>query len=192
MCAGALTAVTAAAGEIAMGAADVVLAGGIEHMGHHPMGEDVDFNPRFVAERLIDESAGDDGRDRREPARPLPAAHEGATRTRSRCSRSSARPPRGRTASCARRSCRWPSSPTTAGSVADRDEFLRPDTTLEGLADAEAAVPRRRPRHRRQLGRADRRRDRGAPRRGGRGRASSGWSRSCASSATRTRASSRS
>ena len=57
MCAGALTAVTAGAGEIAMGAADVVLAGGIEHMGHHPMGEDVDFNPRFVAERLVDTSA---------------------------------------------------------------------------------------------------------------------------------------
>src|SRR5918911_1224698 len=32
MCAGALTAVTAGAGEIAMGAADVVLAGGVEHM----------------------------------------------------------------------------------------------------------------------------------------------------------------
>src|SRR5438876_4176603 len=61
MCAGALTAVTAGAGEIAMGAADVVLAGGIEHMGHHPMGEDVDFNPRFVSERLIDESAASMG-----------------------------------------------------------------------------------------------------------------------------------
>ena len=57
MCAGALTAVTAGAGEIGMGAADVVLAGGVEHMGHHPMGEDVDFNPRFVAERLVDTSA---------------------------------------------------------------------------------------------------------------------------------------
>src|SRR5438034_132196 len=57
MCAGALTATTAGAGEIAMGAADVVLVGGVEHMGHHPMGEDVDFNPRFVAERLVDESA---------------------------------------------------------------------------------------------------------------------------------------
>src|SRR5581483_10616731 len=34
MCAGALTAVTAAAGEIALGAADVAVAGGIEHMGH--------------------------------------------------------------------------------------------------------------------------------------------------------------
>jgi acetyl-CoA acyltransferase len=57
MCAGALTATTAGAGEIAMGAADVVLVGGVEHMGHHPMGEDVDFNPRFVAERIVDESA---------------------------------------------------------------------------------------------------------------------------------------
>src|SRR5918911_982620 len=57
MCAGALTAVTAGAGEIAMAAADVVVAGGVEHMGHHPMGADVDFNPRFVAERLVDSSA---------------------------------------------------------------------------------------------------------------------------------------
>src|SRR6184192_2147729 len=57
MCAGALTAVTAGAGEIALGAADFVLAGGVEHMGHHPMGEDVDFNPRFVAERLVDPSS---------------------------------------------------------------------------------------------------------------------------------------
>ena len=53
----AVTAVTAGAGEISMGACDVGVAGGIEHMGHHPMGEDVDFNPRFVAERLVDTSA---------------------------------------------------------------------------------------------------------------------------------------
>src|SRR5918999_1367183 len=57
MCAGALTAVTAGAGEIAMGAADVVVAGGVEHMGHHPMAAEVDFNPRFVSERVVDESA---------------------------------------------------------------------------------------------------------------------------------------
>src|SRR5216684_1196378 len=57
MCAGALTAVTAGAGEIALGAVDVVVAGGIEHMGHHPMGADVDFNPRFVSEQLVDASA---------------------------------------------------------------------------------------------------------------------------------------
>ncbi len=57
MCAGALTAITTGAGEIAMGAAGVILAGGVEHMGRHPMLEDVDYNPRFVAERLIDPSA---------------------------------------------------------------------------------------------------------------------------------------
>src|ERR671923_1256190 len=57
MCAGALTAVTAAAGEIALGAVDVAIAGGVEHMGHHPMGDDVDFNPRFVSERVIETSA---------------------------------------------------------------------------------------------------------------------------------------
>src|SRR5438093_11732585 len=57
MCAGALTAVTAGAGEIALGAADVVLARGGEHMGHHPLGEGLGLNPRFVAERLVDTSA---------------------------------------------------------------------------------------------------------------------------------------
>ncbi len=57
MCAGAMTAVTTAAGAIAFGSADVAVAGGVEHMGRHPMGEAVDPNPRFVSERLVDESA---------------------------------------------------------------------------------------------------------------------------------------
>ncbi|MCX4723053.1 thiolase family protein [Streptomyces sp. NPDC090052] len=57
MCAGAMTAVTATAGSIAFGAYDIVLAGGVEHMGRHPMGEGVDPNPRFVSEKLVDESA---------------------------------------------------------------------------------------------------------------------------------------
>ena len=57
MCAGALTAVTVGAGEIATARPTPSLCGGVEHMGHHPMGAEVDFNPRFVAERLIDESA---------------------------------------------------------------------------------------------------------------------------------------
>lgn len=57
MCAGALTAVTTTAGSIAFGAYDVVIAGGVEHMGRHPMGEGVDPNPRFVSEKLVDESA---------------------------------------------------------------------------------------------------------------------------------------
>ncbi|MFC8848354.1 MULTISPECIES: thiolase family protein [unclassified Micromonospora] len=57
MCAGAMTAVTAVAGGIAMGAYDVAIAGGVEHMGRHPMGEGVDPNPRIVAEKLVDPSA---------------------------------------------------------------------------------------------------------------------------------------
>ncbi len=57
MCAGALTAVTSVAGEIALGAVDVAIAGGVEHMGRHPMGEGIDPNPRLLAEKLVDTSA---------------------------------------------------------------------------------------------------------------------------------------
>ncbi len=57
MCAGAMTAVTTTAASIAFGAYDVAIAGGVEHMGHHPMGSGVDPNPRFLAEKLVDPSA---------------------------------------------------------------------------------------------------------------------------------------
>ncbi|NEA22788.1 acetyl-CoA C-acyltransferase [Actinomadura bangladeshensis] len=57
MCAGAMTAVTASGAGIAFGSYDVVIAGGVEHMGRHPMGEGVDPNPRFLADRLVDPSA---------------------------------------------------------------------------------------------------------------------------------------
>jgi len=57
MCAGAMTAVTTAASGIAFGAYDVAVAGGVEHMGRHPMGEGVDPNPRIIAEKLVDTSA---------------------------------------------------------------------------------------------------------------------------------------
>jgi acetyl-CoA acyltransferase len=57
MCAGAMTAVTNVAGGIAMGAYDIAIAGGVEHMGRHPMGEGVDPNPRILSEKLVDPSA---------------------------------------------------------------------------------------------------------------------------------------
>lgn len=57
MCAGALTAITNAANAIRTGAQDVCIAGGVEHMGRHPMGEQADPNPRFLAESLVDASA---------------------------------------------------------------------------------------------------------------------------------------
>src|SRR3569833_403234 len=57
MCAGAMTAVATTASGIAFGAYDVAIAGGVEHMGRHPMGEGVDPNPRIVSEKLVDPSA---------------------------------------------------------------------------------------------------------------------------------------
>ena len=57
MCAGAMTAVTNVASAIGVGAIDVAVAGGVEHMGRHPMGEGIDPNPRIIAERVVDESA---------------------------------------------------------------------------------------------------------------------------------------
>jgi acetyl-CoA acyltransferase len=57
MCAGALTAIVNAGNAIRVGAQDLVLAGGVEHMGHHPMAEEIDPNPRFLAEELVDPSA---------------------------------------------------------------------------------------------------------------------------------------
>jgi len=133
MCAGALTAVTAGAGEIAMGAADVVLAGGVEHMGHHPMGDDVDFNPRFVAERLVDTSAVTMGATAenlhdRFPQLTKEAADAYAVRSQQRAAAA--------WENGVMRQTVVPMSVFTDDGwrMADRDEFLRPDTSMEGLA----------------------------------------------------------
>jgi acetyl-CoA acyltransferase len=133
MCAGALTAVTAGAGEIAMGACDVVVAGGIEHMGHHPMGADVDFNPRFVSERLIDMSAANMGATAENLHDKFPQlTKEDADRFA--------------VSSQQKAAAAWdngvmsetvvPMSVYTdiGWRVADRDEFLRPETSMETLA----------------------------------------------------------
>jgi acetyl-CoA acyltransferase len=133
MCAGALTAVTAGAGEIAMGAAEVVLAGGIEHMGHHPMGDDVDFNPRFVAERLVDPSAVTMGATAENLHDRLPqltkdGADAYALRSQQRAAAA--------WENGVMRETVVPMSVFTDDGwrVAAHDEFLRPDTSLEGLA----------------------------------------------------------
>jgi acetyl-CoA acyltransferase len=134
MCAGALTAVTAGAGEIAMGAAEVVLAGGVEHMGHHPMAADVDFHPRFVAERLVDTSAVTMGATAenlhdRFPQITKDDADAYAVQSQRRAAAA------------------WNDGVMGATVVpmavfteegwkrADRDEFLRPDTSIEHLVD---------------------------------------------------------
>ncbi len=56
-CAGAMTSVTTLASAIAAGAYDIALAGGVEHMGNHPIGDGMDPNPRYLAEKLVDQDA---------------------------------------------------------------------------------------------------------------------------------------
>jgi acetyl-CoA acyltransferase len=133
MCAGALTAVTVGAGEIATGAADVVLCGGVEHMGHHPMGAEVDFNPRFVSERLIDESAASMGQTAENLHDAFPEL------TKADADAFALRSQQRATAAWQNGVMRETVVPMAVfsddgWSVADRDEFLRPETSLEGLA----------------------------------------------------------
>ena len=135
MCAGALTAATAGAGEIAMGAADLVIVGGVEHMGHHAMGEEVDFNPRFVSERLIDESAAVMGQTAENLHDAFPhltreAADRYALESQIRATRAW-----GEADGVMARTVVPMSVFSEQGwKVAARDEFLRPETTLAGLA----------------------------------------------------------
>jgi acetyl-CoA acyltransferase len=134
MCAGALTAVTSGAGEIAMGAADVVLAGGVEHMGHHPMGAEVDFNPRFVAERLVDDSAVSMGATAENLHDRFPQL------TKEDADRFAVESQRRATAAWSNGIMRETVVPMSVftddgWTLADRDQFLRPDTSLEGLAE---------------------------------------------------------
>jgi len=138
MCAGALTAVTAAAGEIALGAIDIAVAGGVEHMGHHPMGENVDFNPRFVSERLIDESAASMGQTAENLHDRFPAITKERADAFALASHEKA------TAAWLNGVMRETVVPMSVFSddgwkVADRDEFLRPETTMEGLASLKPA-----------------------------------------------------
>ena len=56
-CAGAMTSVTTLAGAINIGALKFAVAGGVEHMGNHPIGQLMDPNPRFIAEKIVDPDA---------------------------------------------------------------------------------------------------------------------------------------
>ncbi|MDT0446075.1 thiolase family protein [Streptomyces johnsoniae] len=139
MCAGALTAVTTTAGAVAFGAADIAIAGGVEHMGRHPMGEAVDPNPRFVSERLVDESAlfmgmtAENLHDRF-PHLSKARADEYAVRSQEKAAKAYAD---GKIQSdlvpvAVRRGN--PDAGETGWGLATADEPMRPGTTLEGLA----------------------------------------------------------
>ena len=134
MCAGALTAITTGAGEIAMGAADVILAGGVEHMGRHPMLEDVEYNPRFVAERLIDPSAatmGQTAENLHDRFSQLTKGDADAYAVRSHHRLAEA------WQNGVMRETVVPMNVFTEDGwrEADRDEFLRPETSLDAIRD---------------------------------------------------------
>ncbi len=134
MCAGGLTAITAAASEIALGACDVAIAGGVEHMGHHPMGATADPNPRFLAERLVTEDALVMGRTAECLHDLFPEiGREMADRY---AFLSQMKTARAYEAGKIQEMIVPMTVYTKEGwEVADRDQQPRPDTTLEGLAE---------------------------------------------------------
>jgi acetyl-CoA acyltransferase len=133
MCAGAMTSVTATAGGIAFGAYDLAIAGGVEHMGRHPMGFDADPNPRFLAERLVSEDALNMGRTAERIHDRFPGL------TRERADRYALASQQKTALAYAAGHIQPDLVPVATRSeegwgLATRDEAMRPETTLEGLA----------------------------------------------------------
>jgi acetyl-CoA acyltransferase len=134
MCAGGLTAVTCAASEVALGACDVAIAGGVEHMGHHPMGAGADPNPRFLTDRLVSEDALVMGKTAENlhdmfPEITKEMADEYALHSQMKTAKA-----------YAEGKIQKMIVPMTVYTkegwiVADRDQQPRPETTLEGLKD---------------------------------------------------------
>ncbi|MFZ0927498.1 MAG: thiolase family protein [Syntrophobacteraceae bacterium] len=134
MCAGGLTAITAAASEVALGACDVVIAGGVEHMGHHPMGATASPNPRFLTDRLVTEDALEMGRTAEclhdmYPEITKDMTDDYAVSSQKKTARAYAQ---GKIQKMI-----VPMSVYTSEGwiVADRDQQPRPDTSMEGLRD---------------------------------------------------------
>jgi acetyl-CoA acyltransferase len=133
MCAGAMTSVTTVAGGIAFGAYDFALAGGVEHMGRHPMGFGADPNPRFLSEKLVSAEALNMGN----TAERIPDRFPSLTKERS--DRFAMRSQQKTAAAYEARQLQPDlvsvAVRTDAGwGLADRDEAPRPETTMEGLA----------------------------------------------------------
>ena len=132
MCAGAMTSVTAIAGGIAFGAYDIGIAGGVEHMGRHPMGSGVDPNPRFLSERLVNAEALNMGNTAERIHDRFPEL------TKERADRFALRSQQRAAAAYESGKIQADLIPVatrndTGWGLATRDEALRPETTLEGL-----------------------------------------------------------
>lgn len=133
MCAGAMTSVTTTAGAIAFGAYDVAIAGGVEHMGRHPMGFGADPNPRFLAEKLVSGDALNMGLTAERLHDRFPAL------TKERADRFGMRSQQKVAAAYAAGKIQPDLVPVALRSengygLATTDEGLRPETTMEGLA----------------------------------------------------------
>jgi acetyl-CoA acyltransferase len=133
MCAGAMTSVTTIAGAIAFGAYDIGIAGGVEHMGRHPMGQGADPNPRFLAEKLVSPDALNMGTTAERLHDRFP------TLTKERSDRFGMRSQQKVAAAYAAGKIQPDLIPVAIKSeagwgLATQDEGLRPDTTMEGLA----------------------------------------------------------
>ena len=134
MCAGAMTAVTMTGSAIGVGAYDLVLAGGVEHMGRHPMGFDADPNPRFVAEKLVNPDALNMGNTAekihdRFPVLTKERADAYAVQSQKRAAAAYEK-------NYIQQDLVSVSATTPEGlRVVDRDELLRPDSTIEGMKD---------------------------------------------------------
>jgi acetyl-CoA acyltransferase len=133
MCAGAMTSVTTIAGAIAFGAYDVGIAGGVEHMGRHPMGQGADPNPRFLSEKLVSPDALNMGTTAERLHDRFPSL------TKERSDRFGMRSQQKVAAAYAAGKIQPDLIPVAIKSeagwgLATEDEGLRPDTTMEGLA----------------------------------------------------------
>jgi acetyl-CoA acyltransferase len=133
MCAGAMTSVTTIAGAIAFGAYDVGIAGGVEHMGRHPMGFNADPNPRFLSEKLVSADALNMGNTAERIHDRFPQL------TKERSDRYALRSQQKAYAAYENGRLQPDLIPvatrTESGwGLATRDEALRPETTMEGLA----------------------------------------------------------
>jgi acetyl-CoA acyltransferase len=133
MCAGAMTSVTTMGAAIGFGAYDLAIAGGVEHMGRHPMGAGVDPNPRFLSERLVSEDALNMGATAERIHDRFPAY------TKERSDRFALRSQQKVAAAYAAGKIQPDLIPVATRSesgwgLATRDEAPRPETTLEGLA----------------------------------------------------------
>jgi acetyl-CoA acyltransferase len=134
MCAGAMTAVTMTGSAIGIGAYDVVLAGGVEHMGRHPMGFDADPNPRFVAEKLVNPDALNMGNTAEKIHDRFPVLTK--ERADAYAVQSQKRAAAAYENNYIQQDLVSVSATTPEGlRVVDRDELLRPDSTVEGMKD---------------------------------------------------------